>query len=125
MFDGFRSRWMMPFWWACCTAWHTWTNSCSRSAMLRRAASQSWVIGTPLTYSMTKNGRPASVRPPSSTLAMLGWSISASACRSCSKRQHLPRVHPRLDELQGHLAADRLGLLGDPDGPHAALAEFF
>ena len=18
--DGFRSRWMMPFWWACCTA---------------------------------------------------------------------------------------------------------
>ena len=22
-FDGFRSRWMMPFWWACWTAWQT------------------------------------------------------------------------------------------------------
>ena len=22
---------MIPFWWACCTAWQTWTNSSSRS----------------------------------------------------------------------------------------------
>ena len=44
------------------------------------------MIGTPLTYSMTKKGRPVSVNPPSSTLAMLGWSITASACRSASKR---------------------------------------
>ena len=22
-FDGLRSRWMIPFWWACCTAWQT------------------------------------------------------------------------------------------------------
>ena len=22
-FDGFRSRWMIPFWWACWTAWQT------------------------------------------------------------------------------------------------------
>src|SRR5262245_19283893 len=35
---------------------------------------------------MTKYGRPALVVPPSSTRAMLGWSISASACRSASKR---------------------------------------
>ena len=24
--DGLMSRWMMPFWWACCTAWQTGTN---------------------------------------------------------------------------------------------------
>ena len=40
---------------------------------------------------------------------MLGWSIRASACRSASKRAITCRgVHPRLDDLQGHLAADRL-----------------
>ena len=36
-FDGLRSRWMIPFWWACCTAWQTWTNSSSRSAIGRRS----------------------------------------------------------------------------------------
>ena len=30
-FEGFRSRWMIPFWCACCTAWQTCTNSSSRS----------------------------------------------------------------------------------------------
>src|SRR5215472_14294141 len=25
------SRWMIPFWWACCTAWQTWPNRSSRS----------------------------------------------------------------------------------------------
>src|SRR5215204_3260063 len=28
---GLRSRWMTPFWCACCTARHTWMNSSSRS----------------------------------------------------------------------------------------------
>jgi hypothetical protein len=36
---------------------------------------------------------------------------------------HLLRVHARLDDLERHAAADRLGLLGHPDGAHAALAE--
>ena len=35
---------------------------------------------------MTKYGRPPLVVPPSSTRAMFGWSIRASACRSASKR---------------------------------------
>jgi hypothetical protein len=29
-FVGLRSRWMMAFWWACCTAWQTETNNASR-----------------------------------------------------------------------------------------------
>ena len=40
----------------------------------------------PFTSSMTKNGRPESVVPASSTLAMFGWSIMARACRSASNR---------------------------------------
>ena len=37
--------------------------------------------------------------------------------------EHGPRVHARLDELQGDLALDRLGLLGDPDLAHAPFAD--
>jgi hypothetical protein len=37
--------------------------------------------------------------------------------------QHPPRVHPRLDHLQGHPPADRLGLLGQEHDPHPPLAE--
>ena len=73
---------------------------------------------------MTKNGRPSGVSPPSSTLAMLGWSIRARACRSASNRASTClRVHPRLDQLDRDLPLDRLGLLGHPDRAHAALAD--
>ena len=45
------------------------------AAAVRWFWSQNSVIGTPWTSSMTKYGRPASVAPASSTLAMFGWSI--------------------------------------------------
>ena len=87
-------------------------------------SSQYLVIGTPLTSSITKYGRPLSVVPASSTLAMFGWSISARACRSASKRAiTCRRVHARLDDLQGDRALDRLGLLGHVDDAHAAFAD--
>ena len=55
---------------------------------------------------------------------MFGWSIRARACRSASKRAITsPGVHARLDDLQGHLAADRLPLLGHVDDAHAAFAD--
>jgi len=44
------------------------------------------VIGMPGTYSMTKYGDPSAVVPASKTRAIAGWSISARACRSDSKR---------------------------------------
>ena len=37
--------------------------------------------------------------------------------------QDVPRVHPPLDQLQRHLAADRPELLGEVDGAHAPLAD--
>ncbi len=54
--------------------------------MLSLCWSQNSVIGTPFTSSITKYGRPLAVSPASCTLAMFGWSISASAWRSASKR---------------------------------------
>ena len=62
---GLRSRWMTPFWWACCTAWHTDTNNRSRASTGSRCRSQYSVSGTPRTSSMTKNGWPELVTPPS------------------------------------------------------------
>ncbi len=62
----------MPFWWACCTAWQIATKSSRRSLVVSLASSQNLVNSGPLTSSMTKNGWPVGVRPPSSTLAMLG-----------------------------------------------------
>jgi hypothetical protein len=35
----------------------------------------------------------------------------------------LARVQPRLDDLEGHLALDRVHLLGHEDRPHAAFAD--
>ena len=43
-------------------------------------------MGSPLTRSMTKYGRPLPVCPASRTLAIFGWSMRARACRSASKR---------------------------------------
>ena len=46
---------MMPFWWACCTAWQT---GDEQLQPLPRASGWFWsqnsVIGTPLTSSITK-----------------------------------------------------------------------
>ena len=46
---------MIPFWWACCTAWQTGEEQlqplAEGQAVRRRSTS---VIGTPLTSSMTK-----------------------------------------------------------------------
>ena len=109
---------MIPFWCACCTAWQTCTNSSSRCADGQVVArSQYSVIGIALHAAPSRStaGR-VSVAPASKTLAMLGWSIIASACRSASKRaMTCARVHPELDDLQRHHAADRLLLLGHVD----------
>ena len=55
-------------------------------------------MGVPRTSSMTKKGRPSGVIPASSTLAMLGWSISASACAlGVEPGQNRASIHARLD----------------------------
>jgi hypothetical protein len=40
-------------------------------------------------------------------------------------REHLARIHTRLDELERDFAPDRLRLLSNPDRPHAPFADFF
>ena len=87
--------------------------------------SQYSVMRMPRTSSITKYGRPVSVAPASSTLAMFGWSIIASACRSASKRATTClRVHAQLDDLERDAAAHRFLLLGHVDHAAAAFADF-
>ena len=54
MLEGFKSRWITPFWCACCTAFATCRNSPSRWRVSRQWWSQYSVMGIPGTYSMTK-----------------------------------------------------------------------
>ena len=50
----------------------------------------------------------------------------ARACRSASNRATTcSRVHARLDDLQRHLAAHGLRLLGHVDDAHAPFADLF
>jgi hypothetical protein len=39
-FDGLTSRWMIPFWCACCSAWHTGRNNSTRSRVETLFSSQ-------------------------------------------------------------------------------------
>jgi hypothetical protein len=64
----------------------TCVNSSRRACVVSRCRSQCVVIGSPFTYSMAKYGRPSGVVPPSNTVAIAGWSMRASACRSASNR---------------------------------------
>ena len=115
---------MIPFWWACCTAWQTGTNSSSRCAGVRWFWSQYSVIGTPLTSSITKYGRPDGGGPAVEHLGDVGVVHQRQGLPlGLEPGDHLPGVHARLDDLQGDLAADRLGLLGHEDDAEAALAD--
>ena len=114
----------MPLVWACWIAWQTAANSSSRSRTLRLFSSQ---------YCGDRHAADElhhEVRP-----ARLGRAgvEDAGDIRMVHHRQglplrleagdHLPRVHARLDHLEGHLAADRLQLLGHEDDAEAPFAD--
>src|ERR1017187_9873199 len=80
-------------------------------------------MGMPVTYSITKYGRPCGVEPASKTLAMAGWSMSASLPLGFEARDHFALFHARLDQLDRDAPANGLLLLGQPHLTHAALAD--
>ena len=116
---------MIPFWWACCTAWQTGTNSSSRCRGVRWFWSQNSVIGHALDqFHHEVRAGPTAVAPPSNTLAMFGWSMIARACRSASKRATTCRVSmPGLSTFSATLRRTGCGLLGHEDHAEAALAD--
>lgn len=79
---------------------------------------------TPATYSMAKKGLPSGVSPPSKTPGD-GRVIHQRErlWLRVEPQQHLPRVHPRFDELDRHPPPHRLALLGKPDLAHAPFGD--
>ena len=99
---------MIPFWWACCTAWQTRTNSSSRSRTV------SWSLVAVLGDRDAADQLHDEVGPArvgGAGVEHLG-DVGVVHQRQglplgLEAGDDLPRVHARLDDLQGHLAADR------------------
>ena len=116
---------MTPFWWACWTAWQTGDEQLQplpRGELVLVA-----VLGDrdalDQLHHEVRAGRPA-VAPASSTLAMFGWSIRASACRSASNRATTCRVSiPGLITFRATCRRTGSVLLGHEDDAHPALAD--
>ena len=106
---GLRSRWMIPFWWACCTAWQTATNSSSRARTGSRRRSQYSVIGSPLDQlhheeRLAGLGGAAIVDAGDVGVVHQGQRLPLGV----EPGQHRPRVHADLDQLERHLPLDRV-----------------
>ena len=115
---------MIPFWWACCTARQTGTNSSSRSRIGSRCLVA--VLGDrdaldQLHDEVGAAGVGGAGVEDAGDVGVVhqgqGLALGLEA------GDDLLRVHARLDDLQGHRAADRLGLLGHVDDAHAPLAD--
>ena len=100
---------MTPFWWACCTAWQTWTNSSSRSR--GREPGLVAVVGDRHAADQFHDEvRPAGVgRAGVEHLGDVRVVHQGQGLPlGLEPGDHLPGVHARLDDLQRDLAADRL-----------------
>ena len=115
---------MIPFWWACCTAWQTARKSSSRwrggSALLVAVLGDRHALDQ-----LHDEVGPAALRRPG--VEDLGdvrvVHHGQGLALGLEAGDHPPAVHPRLDDLQGHLAAHGVRLLGQPDDAHAPLAD--
>ena len=121
--DGLMSRWMTPFWWACWIAWQTLVKSSSRETV------------EVLLVAVVRDRNAADQlhheeRPPALGRAGVEHVGDVGVVHHRQRLplgleagDHLPRVHAQLDDLERHLALDRLALLGRVDHPEAALAD--
>ena len=124
MFDGFRSRWTMPFWWACCTAWQTGTNSSSRSRGDSRCPVA--IVGDRHALDQLHHevGAAASAVAGVEDLGDVGMIHQGQRLPLLLEAgEHPLGVEAGPNDLDGDAALHRLGLVGDPDLAHAPFAE--
>ena len=123
-FPGFRSRWMIPFWWACWTAWQTDTNSSSRAFTVSRCLVA--VVGERHPLHQLHDEERLSGRGEAAVVDAGDVGVvhqRQGLPLGVEPGQHAPRIHPGLDQLERHLPLDRFGLAGQIDRAHAALAD--
>ena len=125
MLAGLRSRWTMPFWCACCTAWQTGTKSSRRSLGvsfdLVAELAERQAVHQLHHEKRLAGGREAGVEDLGDVGVVHHRQGLAFLLETL---QHRSRIHAGLDQLEGDLAPDGLGLLGDPDLAHAPFADF-
>ena len=124
MFEGFRSRWMIPFWWACCTARQT-----------RHEQFEPLADGEPLAVAVIGDrdatdelhdevGAARFGRPSVVDLGDVGMLHHRQRLPlGLEAGDHLLRIHAGLDDLESDLPAHGLRLLGQVDDAHAPLAD--
>ena len=122
--DGLRSRWMIPFWWACCTAWQTCDEQLQplprgQPVLVAELGDRHALDQLHHEVRPAGRGRPAVEHPGDVRVVHDRQGLPLGL----EPGDHLPRVHPRLEHLQRDLAADRLGLLGHVDDAEPALAD--
>ena len=130
---GFKSRWMIPFWWACWTAEQICTKRSRRSLDAQPAGVA--VFGERPALDQLHDEVGAAGADAAGLVAGGPAVEDLGDVGVVHQRQRLAlglepgqdglRVHARLDELEGHEPLDRLALLGHPDGAHAPLADCF
>ena len=116
---------MIPFWWACWTAWQTGTNSSSRCRGVR------WLLVAVLgdrhaldqLHDEVRPARCRSCRRRAPWRCSGGPSAPAPAARPRSGRSPAGVSMPGLMTLSATLRLDRLGLLGHVDDAHAPFAD--
>ena len=122
--DGFRSRWMTPFWCACCTAWQTGTNRL-QPIPHRQVVPVAELGDRYAADQLHDEIGPARLRR--AAVEHLG-DVGVIHDRQrlplgLEPRDHLAGVHPRLDHLQRDLTPHRVRLLGHEDDSEPAFAD--
>ena len=115
---------MIPFWWACWTAWQTWTNRARRSFGASRFCVA--VVGDRHAADQLHHEVGAAVVRAAGVEHAGDVRVIHQGQRlplGLEPGDHVARVHPGLEDLERDLAADRLGLLGDEDQAEAALTD--
>jgi hypothetical protein len=125
MFEGFRSRWMMPFWCAC---W--------RATQTRAKSHEARVHGEAVVVAEFRDRHAVDEFHHEKRAPGIGGAgvEHARDVRMVHHRERLalgletgddlPRVHAELDDLQRDAAPHRCGLLGEVNDAAAALADF-
>ena len=111
---------MIPFWWACCTAWQTGTNSSSRSRGVRRLSSQ-YVGDRHALDQLHDEVRPAGRRSPRRRGPWRCWggpSAPGPAARPRTGRSPACVSIPGLMTFSATLRRTGCGLLGHEDDAH-------
>ena len=122
-FDGFRSRWITPFWCACWTARQTARNNASRSLVVIRLRSQYCGDGCALDVLHHEVRAPLGGRAGVEDLGDVRMVHHRQRLALVVEAgEHLGGIHAELHNLESHAPANGFTLFGQINGAHPPFA---